>query len=250
MNDRLDMNSGIYCILNLANGKHYIGSSQNIARRRSKHFLMLARGEHHSIILQRAWNKYGEGNFRVDILEYCEVDELLTREQFYINETRPFYNIYRVAGSPRGHVHSEETRAKFREAQARRSSDIHKKISAGNIGKVRTMESIEKYREAYRRKSEEEKAKQTASLSTARRGVPVSEEGKSRIVEKNKREFIVTSPDGERAVIQNLTAFCKNNGLDRTCMTRVSIGLCSHHKGWICTNPRIDKGENNEQFCI
>ena len=53
--------SGIYEILNTANGKRYIGSAVHFARRWYLHCWKLNRGEHHSAKLQNAWNKHGAG---------------------------------------------------------------------------------------------------------------------------------------------------------------------------------------------
>jgi group I intron endonuclease len=46
-----------------------------------------------SIIIQRALLKYGYSNFTLDILEYCELDVLIEREEYYINLLKPEYNI-------------------------------------------------------------------------------------------------------------------------------------------------------------
>ena len=48
--------SGIYKLI--VNDKFYIGSAKNIGIRLSKHILDLERNKHHSIYLQRSWNKY------------------------------------------------------------------------------------------------------------------------------------------------------------------------------------------------
>lgn len=76
------MTSGVYCILNLVNGKHYVGSSQNIRIRWRTHQGLLKRNKHHCLKLQRAWNKYGESNFRLDILEEVGAGTAFEREQF------------------------------------------------------------------------------------------------------------------------------------------------------------------------
>ena len=47
---------GIYKLT--INNKIYIGSAKNIGIRLSKHLLDLERNKHHSIYLQRTWNKY------------------------------------------------------------------------------------------------------------------------------------------------------------------------------------------------
>jgi hypothetical protein len=56
------MNTGVYQIINLTNGKRYIGSAANkrgFDQRWSIHRTLLFQGKHHSSKLQNAWNKYG-----------------------------------------------------------------------------------------------------------------------------------------------------------------------------------------------
>jgi group I intron endonuclease len=57
--------------------------------------------------------KHGYSNFSLDILEYCEPNVLIKREQYYIDLLKPEYNILKVAGSRTGFKHSEKTKAKM-----------------------------------------------------------------------------------------------------------------------------------------
>ena len=75
---------GIYCILNLKNGKRYIGLSKNIKARWRSHVYALDTQIHRSFHLQRSWNKYGEDLFLLS--EEVPVDKLMEREQFWIKE--------------------------------------------------------------------------------------------------------------------------------------------------------------------
>ena len=76
------MNSGIYKIYNIITNDCYIGSSYDLTKRKQRHSRDLKANKHHSLILQRAVNKYGINNFRFKILELCVVDDLLNKEQY------------------------------------------------------------------------------------------------------------------------------------------------------------------------
>ncbi|KAH9865936.1 hypothetical protein IAQ61_008524 [Plenodomus lingam] len=54
--------------------------------------------------------KNGYSNFKLEILEYCELDVILKREQYYIDLFNPEYNILKIAGSFRGFKHSNDTK--------------------------------------------------------------------------------------------------------------------------------------------
>lgn len=108
-------NIGVYKILNKQNGNMYIGStSRGFIKRWQLHKQMLRKGTHHSIILQRAWNKYGENNFIFDIIENCIPENCILREQYYIDTLLPKYNIDKCAGSPYGRKLSNDQINKIR----------------------------------------------------------------------------------------------------------------------------------------
>jgi group I intron endonuclease len=85
------MLSGIYKIVNTKNQKFYLGSSKNIEKRWWRHKSDLRTGKHHNTHLQRAWNKYGEQHFVIEVIELTE--KLLEREQYYLDNLLPEYNI-------------------------------------------------------------------------------------------------------------------------------------------------------------
>ena len=86
-------NSGIYCIINIESGKRYIGSSLNIYQRLLCHRSLLRNQKHENRKLQSAWNKHKEELFDYYILEFCDKENLITREQFYIDTLNPEYNL-------------------------------------------------------------------------------------------------------------------------------------------------------------
>lgn len=98
----MELKSGIYKITNIINDKFYIGSANNLSHRKSTHLYDLRNNKHRNIHLQRSYNKHGENSFIFSVVERCEVDELIEREQFYIDSLNPYFNISRVAGSTIG----------------------------------------------------------------------------------------------------------------------------------------------------
>ena len=90
---------GVYKIINMVNGKIYVGSSVDIYNRWYHHKRDLNNNMHGNVYLQNAWNKYGGNNFDFVIIEECEPVYQFEREQFYLNSFSPFdnngYNIIR-----------------------------------------------------------------------------------------------------------------------------------------------------------
>ncbi len=77
---------GIYKITNQINGKCYIGKSETLPKRLSIHYSSIKGGWHRNKHLQAAWNKYGEENFTVCILEILDENEDINeREKYYIS---------------------------------------------------------------------------------------------------------------------------------------------------------------------
>lgn len=93
---------GIYKILNIENGKFYIGSSKNIKHRWSQHKSKLKKGKHPNMHLQNAWVKYGSKAFSLIIIEEnTQINDLIKREQYWLDELKPYnrnvgYNINKI----------------------------------------------------------------------------------------------------------------------------------------------------------
>jgi len=83
--------------------------------------------------IYKALLKYGHSNFRFEILEYCEPENAIFREQHYIDLLKPEYNINPIAGSSLGYKHNQETLDKFK---CRKCSDESRaKLSAAATGR-------------------------------------------------------------------------------------------------------------------
>lgn len=129
-------NCGIYSITNTLNGHAYIGSAVNISKRWSKHISNLKNNEHHSGHLQNAWNKYGVDCFEFSILEQCEKEQLIEREQLYIDSEHPEYNIAPTAGSSLGVECTAATRAKISAAAKGNTRALGRKHTEGELVKM------------------------------------------------------------------------------------------------------------------
>lgn len=145
------MKAGIYRIINSSNGKCYVGSSIDINRRRLEHFSALLHNRHVNNHLQNAYNKYGKDSFIFEVIENLEItdnikEDLLEREQFWIDNLRPEYNILLVAGSTLGYHHTEETKQKISNSTkgVKKSAEHAKHIKEGQQGRVLTQEHKEK----------------------------------------------------------------------------------------------------------
>ncbi len=124
---------GIYLITNVINKKQYVGSSINVYYRIQTHKCKLAKNKHKNPKLQNGYNKYGLSNFAFTILEFVDdINDLLKREQYYIDNLKPWYNILPIAGNVLGLKHSNETIKKCIEASKRRKGTHHN----GHKGRV------------------------------------------------------------------------------------------------------------------
>lgn len=106
---------GIYEIINIVNGKRYIGSSINIDKRIKTHKRQLKKGIHHSIILQKAYDKYKEESFEYRIICKCNKEHKQFIEQLYLDSMKPEYNISKSSKCPMlGRKHTKEAIDKFK----------------------------------------------------------------------------------------------------------------------------------------
>jgi len=105
---------GVYRWINKTNLKTYVGSSTNIGVRMYTYYSLLSLAKSNRLI-DRALLKYGFSNFTLEILEYCNEENILEREQYYMDLLKPEYNIVEIAGSTLGYKHTPESLAKMRD---------------------------------------------------------------------------------------------------------------------------------------
>jgi group I intron endonuclease len=109
---------GIYEIYHKLTRRRYIGSSSEVEKRLYHHLVKLRTNSHPCQHMQNVWNKYGDKDFVFFLIETCAVEDLIRREQFYIDRVpiKQRLNVLPVAGSARGFRPSEETRKKMSES--------------------------------------------------------------------------------------------------------------------------------------
>jgi group I intron endonuclease len=101
----------IYKITNTITNDFYIGSAVNFKNRRWGHISSLRKNKHKNRFIQNSWNKYGENAFIFEIIEIVDAKEnLIDREQYWIDILSPTFNLAKKAGSPLGVKHSEKSR--------------------------------------------------------------------------------------------------------------------------------------------
>lgn len=168
------MASGIYEIVNLVNGKRYVGSAVDIAQRWREHRKGLRAGRHHSRHLQSAWLKYGTDAFEFRIVAECDPLLLIAKEQAEFDRLRPDYNICPTAGSTLGRPHSAETRNKIGASKRGlkmppRDENHRAKLSAAHKGRKKApahMAALQDGRRA-RLHTDEDRARVSESLKVA-----------------------------------------------------------------------------------
>lgn len=146
--------AGVYKILNSANGKTYVGSTNNLARRWPEHRKKLRAGNSTCTRLQSAWRKYGEASFTFLVIEtVLSPADLIAREQFWMDTLHSEYNVAPAAGSQAGVRHSAATRARL-----------------SMMAKPITLEQRQKMIAGIRGMSPEAKAAQRSRMSAAHKG--------------------------------------------------------------------------------
>lgn len=222
------MISGIYKILNKANGKFYIGSSKNIHIRWKAHINAIISDRHDNTHLYNAYKKYGKDNFEFIILEECDEEVLLIREQYWLDITKCYdrdigYNIAEIAGKPSNKEYirtAEHSRnisiAKRGKKMPPRSQEYKDNLSKALKGRKFTDEhrlNMSKSRIG-KKKNDEFKEKRRAYM-TGRNG-DKSSAGKI---------YKIIDPQGNIIEFKSMSNFCKQNNLDTRAMFAVLSGF-------------------------
>ena len=190
---------GIYCIKNIITNKLYIGSSINIENRISLHKNMLKNNKHHSTKLQHSYNKHGENNFLFEIIEECDENLLLEKEQNYIDILNSFndgYNCSKNSSNPMlGRKHSEESKIKMSKSQSGEnhplfgknlSAEHKEKLRLAGLGRIQS--ELTKQLISKNQKGKKLKPEQIQKIIDSHTGKKLTENHKNKISESMKGE--------------------------------------------------------------
>jgi group I intron endonuclease len=140
----------IYRWINKINNKEYIGSSSKAHLRLSKYFDQYIL-QNIKMSIYKAILKYGISNFILEIIEYCEARNVISREQFYLDNFDFEYNQLSKANSSLGFKHSEETLTKMKGRKNalgfKHTASTKKYLSLKSSSTKHSAESLSKMRE-------------------------------------------------------------------------------------------------------
>jgi GIY-YIG catalytic domain-containing protein len=211
--------SGVYQIRCKRNGKIYVGSAVDFRERWRAHCRDLRNGLHHNSHLQSAWNLYGEVGFEFAVLQCVAAPQLLIAEQRWIQLTgctdhRIGFNIRLQATSAGEGI--GQTWAGFRDPDGLA-------VTIVNLSDFCRRNRLD-FPSMHRLSKGESKLK-------SYKGWTHSNSVRQREYIKTHQGFV--GPDRQPvAPIRNLSAFCRDHGLDATHMAAVAGGRIVSHRGW------------------
>lgn len=218
--------SGVYQIT--FKGKIYVGSSVHIMRRWNEHKRHLRTNTHDNVYLQNAYNKYGESEFILKIVELVDDKTVrLLREQYWLNwvfENYATENIFNLSKSSAGNIGGSTQKQGHVE-----------KVRLANLGKKRSDAFKQRMRDV--KLGKPLSAQHKENIKRGMLGRVFSAETKERMqVAANKRLtkwFMLVSPDGVIYEFQNVTQFAKDFNLSRECLRDLLAEKQKSHRDWI-----------------
>lgn len=239
MNVRFQVNSGIYK-LTFSNGSFYIGRSINISSRFKDHLATLKAGKHRNYKVQEAFNSFGAPELL--ILEYCDSDFHVDKEVYWINllnATTAGLNISK--GGDDIFQGQDHPCAKYSNLQILAVVKLlgsttplmsHKEVSSVTGVAETTIKDVicerahlwvkEQYPIEFKQMLDTKVLRKANSLNNLD---PFANK-------KTKIYPAIKSPTGEVFIVERLTNFAKEHGLQASNLSKVFSGERLHHKGW------------------
>lgn len=203
--------SGIYRWVNKKNGNTYVGSAVNLSKRIGSYFQEKDLNRN-SRPIKDALLKYGHSNFDLWILEYCDKKDLINREQYYLDELDPEYNILKQAYSLFGFKHSPETIEKLKlkkltDEQKEFLSELHSGKEVSEETRQNLSDSLKEYRKE--NPLTPEALENITKKTTEREGVKVT------LIDKESGEELYFDTKTEAGKYLGITRQAIHNGINR-----------------------------------
>jgi group I intron endonuclease len=218
--------TGIYKILNSNTGEFYIGStSVSFKKRFWNHKRLLESNKNPCIFLQNSYNK--NKKFIFSILEICEKEKCIEREQYYIDSLNPKYNICKIAGSSAGRFVSELHLKNQFEAQRKfKDNDVIMMFKLYNENK-----KIKDIAKIFNCKPNNI----SSIINKSKKYIWVKNKYNLKIENKKtkyKGKYLIFTPFDEIHIVENLTRYAKQNNLEPSNLNRCANGLIKTTKGY------------------
>jgi group I intron endonuclease len=212
---------GVYRIVNLTNGKVYIGSTKGFKQRAYQHETRLNSGRHHNKHLLASWQKYGTEKFLFEILEVTNgtlVERRKAEQRYvdlYLKNWEECYNLnrYVALGDGPWSKTPELTRLKMRIAKLGKprgpqGEETKRKIGLANSGKKRSKEELARLKIAMLGKRHSLKTRRRISETMKRKNLkPPSWKGKQHSeATKEKMSKTVYQLDSSGSLISTFTS--------------------------------------------
>ena len=245
--------SGVYKIVNIANGRIYIGSAKKFSTRLSQHLKSLNEGTHHNKFLQNNFIKCGIESFEFQIIEIVEGEQekRLSVEQKYLDQ----YHDNQSSCYNLDYKTNIKSKGKNKKPRLPLSQEARDNIGKSSKVAWEKKTSVEKERLSALRKeltknqwkNEEHRAKINASqkinshkISAAQKAKAETKEGKEEFMRRLElarlarppKTIEVISPEGEHITITNLYKWCRDNNMNYEGMRWITRGPNNTYKGW------------------
>ena len=122
----------------------YVGKSKSIKRRWYDHKKRLKENRHYNPRLQNSYNKHGASAFKFDIIELCDVSDLIAREEYWIDWYVTAFGksqVYNLRFEKDGKL-TEETKSRLRKSGKAAAEKQHKTKEGGLLYNFHTKEGV------------------------------------------------------------------------------------------------------------
>lgn len=231
--------AGIYGIRSRRSGRLYVGSSGHIQKRWGQHRTSLRAGSG-SLLLQRVFNKRGLADLEFFLIERVPNATralLLEREQFWIDELRPAYN---VSDKAIGVDFTPEVRAKLSKNCAFRRPEVSAKWT-GDLNHMKRPEYREMVSRRMRAMGDNHPMRRPEIVALYRRPLPAEARAKISLALKGrkrtaehcaalsaaaKRQF--STPEGRDKASKSLLGHV----VSKATRAKISAKLKGRPRGW------------------